>query len=423
MRAKITKRTVDAARPGRRDTFLWDTAIPGFGLKVTSAGRKVYVLQYRMGGRGTPVQRYTIGSHGAPWTPDKAREEAQRLLGQIDARTDPARVRALARDEPTIAELCDRYLSDGPAIKPNKKASSWAIDRSNIGRHIKPLLGRKKVGTVARADVERFQQDVAAGKTKTDEKTGPHGRAIVEGGKGTAARSVAVLGAIMSYAVRRGYRADNPVKGIERLKGERRERYLSLSEFSRLGGVLAAAERDGANPAAIAAIRLLLLTGARKSEILGLKWEWVDFERGCLRLPDSKTGAKAIPLGAPALELLASLARIEGSPFVFPAEKGNGHLIGVPKVWQRIRALAGLGDVRLHDLRHSFASFAVASGNSLYLVGKVLGHRQARTTEVYAHVHDDPLRAVADRTAAGIASALKGGAAGARVVELPKRTA
>jgi integrase len=149
-----------------------------------------------------------------------------------------------------------------------------------------------------------------------------------------------------------------------------------------------------------------MLTGCRKTEILSLRWEWVDFERGCLRLPESKTGAKVVPLAAAALELLSELRRT--SEYVLPAARGDAHYTGLQKDWERVRVRAGLLGLRLHDLRHSFASFAVADGNTLFMVGKVLGHKQARTTEVYAHLADDPVRAVADRTAARIAAAMKG---------------
>src|SRR5262249_17763099 len=159
--------------------------------------------------------------------------------------------------------------------------------------------------------------------------------------------------------------------------------------------VLAAMQReDRLSSTATAAIRLLLLSGCRKSEILSLRWEWVDIERSVLRLPDSKTGAKAVPLAAAAMKLLSELPR--RGAFVLPAATGAGHYSALQKDWERVRARAKLGDVRVHDLRHSFASFAVADGNSLYLIGKVLGHRQARTTEIYAHLADDPIRAVAD---------------------------
>jgi integrase len=151
---------------------------------------------------------------------------------------------------------------------------------------------------------------------------------------------------------------------------------------------------------------------------LSLRWEWIGFERGCLVLPDSKTGAKVVPLGAPALRALVELPRHEGSPYVLPAERGDGHFVGIQKPWQRIRAAAVLNDVRIHDLRHSFASVAVSGGDSLYLVGKVLGHRQSRTTERYAHLSDDPLRAVADRTSSRIAAIMDGNR-GTKVVTLP----
>ena len=417
MKAKITKRAVDAAVPGKRDAFLWDTDLTGFGLKVTPAGNRIYVLQYRFGRR---LCRYTIGKHGAPWTPEAARREAARLRGMIAAGTNPAEAKADSRRDITVRQLCDLYLSEGCTTK---RPSTLATDRSNIERHIKPVLGRKAVRAVTRADIERFQRDVAAGKTATDVRTGPRGRAIVQGGKGTAARAVAVLGAIFTFAVKRGLRLDNPVRGVARFKGQKKERFLTTGELAQLGDALTAAEQEGFNPVAAAAIRLLVMTGARKSEILTLRWEWVDFERSCLRLPDSKTGAKVVPLGAPALELLASLPRIENNPHVLPGEKAGGHFVGLQKAWARLRDRAGLPDVRIHDLRHSFASVAVAGGDSLYLVGKVLGHRQARTTEAYAHLQAGPVRAVADRTARQIAAAMNGGDGGAEVVALPKRKA
>ncbi len=192
--------------------------------------------------------------------------------------------------------------------------------------------------------------------------------------------------------------------------------------MAQLGDALSTAQQDGESLFAVAAIRLLVLTGARKSEILTLKWEHVDTERGCLRLPDSKTGAKVIPLGAAALEALSKIPRIEGNPYVLPGLEGR-HFVGLQRTWERIRKRAGLEDVRLHDLRHSWASVAVAGGDSLYLVGKVLGHQQASTTERYAHLADDPLKAVADKTAGRIAAAMKNGNGGAEVVELPKRKA
>jgi integrase len=215
-----------------------------------------------------------------------------------------------------------------------------------------------------------------------------------------------VLGALLQFAADRKLVSGNPARGVPLLKLERKQRFLSEAEVGRLADTIAAMERAAElSRAAAAAIRLLLLTGCRKTEILSLRWVWVDVERGCLRLPDSKTGAKVVPLASAALEVLVSLPR--RTEYVLPAGKGGGHYTGLQKDWERVRERAGLPGVRLHDMRHSFASFAVAGGVSLYVTGKVLGHRQSRTTEGYAHLADDPLRQAAERTASHIASAMR----------------
>src|SRR5262249_52076562 len=313
-----------------------------------------------------------------------------------------------ARSALTISDLADAYLVEGPAAKPNKRASSWATDRSNIERHVKALLGRKPAKGLSQADVAKFQADVASGKSKADVRTGFRGRAIVEGGRGTAARSLAVFGAMLQFAVERKLIPINPAKGVRLLKGQPKERFLSEAEVARLGDALAAMQAEHRLSANAAnAVRLLLLTGCRKSEITSLRWDWVDFERGCLRLPTSKTGAKVVALAAAALELLAGLREREpAGELVLPGARGDSHYTGLQKDWERIRERAGLTGCRLHDLRHSYASFAVADGHTLFLVGKALGHKQARTTEIYAHLSDDPLRKLADQTAARINAAL-----------------
>jgi integrase len=264
------------------------------------------------------------------------------------------------------------------------------------------------VAALTQTDIARFQVDVAAGKTAADVRTGKRGRAIVKGGRGTAARTLAVFAAMLQFAVARKLLPSNPAKGVPLLKLAPKERFLSEAEVGRLADTLATMQGEGRlSTMAAAAIRLLLLSGCRKSEILSLRWEWVDFERGCLRLPDSKTGAKIVPLASAALELLADLPHATDGAFVLPAAKGNGNYTGLQKDWERVRERARLPGLRIHDMRHSFASFAVADGHSLFLIGKVLGHKQARTTEGYAHLAADPLRAVADKTAARIAAAMK----------------
>ncbi len=235
---KITKRAVDAAKPADTDTYLWDTDLSGFGLKVSPAGGKVYLVQYRLGGRKGRTRRVTIGRHGSPWTPESARKEAKRLLGEVGSGRDPAEERSQARRDLTIAELCDLYLAEGCATK---KPSTLATDRVRIERHIKPLLGRRKVTSISRPDVGRFLQDVASGKTAADIKTGRRGRARVKGGKGTATRTVGLLGGIFTFAVERGLRPDNPVRGVKRFKDKKFERFLSPSEMAQLGDALAAA--------------------------------------------------------------------------------------------------------------------------------------------------------------------------------------
>ena len=219
-----------------------------------------------------------------------------------------------------------------------------------------------------------------------------------------------------------GIRPDgsNPCRHVERYREKRRERFLGNDELARLGQVLSDAEaNDTEPPSAIAAVRLLILTGCRLQEVLGLRWDQVDFERRQIRFEESKTGQKTIALGAAALELLCGLPRLEGNPYVIPGKKDGAHFVGMPKVWQRIRKQAGLENVRLHDLRHSFASVGAGAGLSLPIIGKLLGHTQAATTQRYAHLAADPVRQAADRISGEIAAALEGNPKG-QVVQIRK---
>jgi len=427
---RLTKRVVDGAAPAEGLYRLWDAELKGFGLKVTPSGAKTYVIAYRAGGgRGGTKKEYTLGRHGA-LTPEQARDDARRLLAEVAQGGDPQGDRAKRRGEMNVADLCDLYLTEGTATK---KASTLATDRGRITSHIKPVLGKKSVSSVTASDVERFMRAVADGKTaKEPVKLGKRAVRHVKGGKGTATRTVGLLGGIFSFAVRHGLRADNPVTGVTRYKDGRCERFLSAAELGKLGEALAAEEAEGGNRLGLAVIRLLITTGARKGEIEGLRWDEIDFERSALRLRDSKTGAKVVAIGAPALAVLAQVQKLakaaqaeaekeakakgqpvpKPSPWAFPAGRGSeGHWIGTPKLWAKVKKAAGLGDVRLHDLRHTYASLAVGAAGgaqSLAVIGKLLGHADVRTTARYAHLGDDPLRQAADRIAQAAAAGLAG---------------
>ena len=276
-RPRIGLRQVRALQPGQT---LWDSSLPGFGARRQLGEAIVYVLKYRTAeGR----QRwFTIGQHGAPWTPESARKQARQLLGDVARKGDPATEKRAARKAQTVSELCDLYFADATAgrlmtrRRSSKKASTLATDFGRIERHIKPLLGRRTVCAVTREDVEAFMHDVAAGKTASRTKTKPRGLARVRGGRGTATRTIGLLGAIFTYAVRHRIRTDNPVHGITRFADGKRQRRLSDDEYKALGDALRQAHSENIWPAAIATARFLALTGWRSGEALGLRWDEVD---------------------------------------------------------------------------------------------------------------------------------------------------
>lgn len=406
---KITKTAVDRLQPG--DHILWDSEIKGFGVRPPRqiGWGKVFVLK-----KGN--HWHTIGRFASPWTVEMARKEALRLLGEIIAGRDPAVDKKAARIAGTVSELCELYLREGvTTLKP----STVRNHKSRINAHIKPLIGARRVHDISRGDVERLQQAVAEGRTARNRKTGLRGRSIVTGGRGAARLTMMLLSAVFSFAVSRGLRRDNPCVGVARFKPGRSERFLSAAEQMQLGLALTRVLENGANPTAIAAIRFLTLTGMRKSEALGLHWSEIDFERASIRLPDSKTDYKVVPLGAAALRFLVELNETKLSlTNVFPsAVQPERPVSDISRVWQRVRQAAELADVRLHDLRHSFASNIVNAGGSLPMIGVILGHKNVSTTARYAHLAADPVKLVADRAAGSIAAALSG-KPGAQLVEL-----
>jgi integrase len=383
--------------------LLWDTSVTGFGARRQKSDAVSYVVFYRTNeGR----QRWhTIGRHGAPWTPDMAREEAKRLLGDVARKLDPAADKRAARNAQTVSELCDLYLADAEAgrlltrRKTEKKASTLAIDRGRIARHIKPLIGKLKVASVTREDIDRLLHDVAAGKTAAKIKTRARGLARVRGGKGAANRTVRLLGGIFTYAVARRMRADNPCRGVVQFADGRRERRITDREYRQLGDALREA-LDNMWPAAVAVAHFLAVTGWRSGEALALRWAAIDLARRTATLGDTKTGQSMRPLSHAACDILRSLTR--WGDLVFPATRGDGDVVmsGFKKLWRKIIKLGKLPtDITPHTLRHSFASLAADLGYSDITIGALIGHKGRTMTSRYAHGADVVLLAAADAVA------------------------
>jgi integrase len=400
-RPRIGLRQVRALQPGQT---LWDSSLPGFGARRQRGAAIAYVLKYRTAeGR----QRwFTIGQHGAPWTPESARRQARQLLGDVARKVDPATDKRAARKAHTVSELCDLYFADATAgrlmtrRRSPKKGSTLATDLGRIERHIKPLLGRRTVSAVTREDVEGFMHDVAAGKTASRTKTKPRGLARVRGGRGTATRTIGLLGAIFTYAVRHRMRTDNPVHGVTRFADGRRKRRLSDDEYKAFGDALRQANTENVWPAAIAVARFLALTGWRSGEVLGLRWNEIDLARRTATLGDTKTGQSVRPLSHAACDVLRSVSR--SGDLVFPATRGEGDVImsGFKKLWKRIAKLGELPrDVTPHVLRHSFASLAADLGYSEPVIATLVGHQGRSTTSRYLHSADAVLLAAADAVA------------------------
>jgi integrase len=422
-RTRLTRKLIEETCAVGRDTWLWDRDVAGFGVKITPAGRRTYVLQYRIAGRS---RRYSIGRHGSPWTVETARERARLLLGKVAGGVDPQEEKQGARREITVAELGRLYITEGLVTR---KPASIASARSNFEHHINPILGAKKASQVTRADVERLLIAVAEGATRTRFKGAKRRETIVvKGGKGAATAAVLTLSAAYSFAVRRSLTPDNPAWGVRKFPGKKLERFLAPAELARLGEVIAAAEALGIqSPYALAALKVLILTGCRLQEILTLKRAYIDRDHRLLRLPDSKTGAKVIHVGSRVLAIIEALPQVEGNPYVFVGRGGVGRLVYLQSTWERIRKAAGLEDVRLHDLRHSFASMGAASGDSLMVIGALLGHKTSKSTERYAHMADRPVRSAAERISFEIARLMgqaeeaspEPAGAGAGLVEAP----
>lgn len=420
--ARITKRLVDALRPkkvssaepgaaaasatqSKKDIVGWDDELRGFGVRFKPSGAGAYIIQYRnTEGRS---KRLTLGSV-SELTPEEARKAARAKLSNAAQGGDPVEEKRTGRAAPTVAEICDWYLEKaesgellGRRRRPIAK-KTLALDRSRIDTHVRPLLGGRKVQSLKLTDIEHFQADVVAGKTAKP-RSGRGG--VTTGGAGVAGRTVGMLHTIFEQAARLHIISENPAKGVRKVSTDNKiERRLSLKEIAALGKAIRQADEE--SPVALAAIRLMLLTGFRRMEVLTLERSWIDAEASCVRFPTTKSGAQLRAIGQPALKLL--LAQPSGekeSPYVFPGEASAGHFVGVVRVLQRLCLAAKLEDVTPHVLRHTFASVAGDLGFSELTIAGLLGHTGRGVTQRYVHL-DKALLMAADKVAEEIEQVL-----------------
>jgi len=420
---KITKRAVDGMEcPANRDrVFIWDESLSGFGVAAFPSGKKVYVAQYRKDGRS---RRLALGDHGR-LTPEEARSLAKKALGSVEGGADPIAERKDSRAVRNFREVADEFLK--VHVEGKRKVRTGEEYRRLMIKHVYPAIGSMRVVDVRRANIVRLHAKMAEMPVNAN-------------------RALAVISSVWSWAARRDEVSAiaNPVRGVERYPEQGRERFLTGEELARLGDALREAQTDGlgrkpksmrakhspkkpiiVDAHAVAAIRLLVLTGARLREILGLKWSQVDTERGIAFLEASKTGKKPIYLSAAALAVLAGIPRTAGSLYVI-AGKGSGQRADLKRPWASVTRAAKLEGLRIHDLRHSFASIGAGASFGLPIIGKLLGHSQPATTARYAHLDADPMRRAVDTIGATISAAMDGAPQGekaANVVSIGDRRA
>ena len=396
---KISKSSVNKLRPGEKDEFLWDEDLRGFGAKVTPAGRIVYLVQYRIGGRKSPTRRVTLGEHGK-LTPAEARTEARKVLGKAALMEDVAETRAKLRRQGTVSDVADRYLKEH--VARHNKPSTQAEAERIVEKRIRPNLGKLKIQALTRAKAKEWHQEM---------RDSPY----------EANRALAYLSKMMSLAADEWELIpNNPCRGLKRFPEKKRERFLTEEELAELGKALARCEKRGDVPETFSgALKLLSITGCRMSEILNLRWEDVDSDFSALRLADAKTGPRVVPLAGAAQKILKKLKRTDG--WVFPAVKRDMPMSrhAFHHYWARVRDESAIPNIRPHDLRHTAGTYAAQAGFNAFHVRDFLGHRSLAMSSRYVERSADPIRATADSVGARIANALEGKHAG-RVVALKK---
>lgn len=413
---KLTIRNMAKIKPlPERDRFEWDDELPGFGVRMKSSGVGSFIIQYR--NKNGDSRRMALGKISV-LAPEEARIRAKKELAKVADGLDPAGDKATHRKAIRVSELCDLYLENiakqpGPRGRIKKQTTREA-DKGRIERHIKPLIGNKPVTSLTLQDIEKLQLDIAAGKTA--EKRPEKGRTgVVTGGRSAASRAIGLFGTILEFARRQGIIKDNPARGVKKFPDEKRKRFLSKAELKTIGEAMQNAV--GENRTGLAAIRALLLTGCRRNEILGLPWDWLDAKARCIRFADTKSGAQVRPIGATAADFLAAQPKRKlktkdnkdkENPWVFPADQGEGHFVGLPRVLKRICKLAKLKDVNIHTLRHTFASAAAELGYTELVIAGLLGHTVKGVTNRYSHLPDTALLSAANVVALHVSNALHG---------------
>jgi integrase len=406
---RISKRTIDQIEPIGREYIVWDCDLKGFGVRVRPNGAKSYIAMYRAGsGRKAPLRKLTIGTVGK-LTPDQARGEARRALAAVAMGKDPAAEKGTRRRAITVAELGQAFLEEH--VRPKRKASTAYIYEHAISAHISPHLGNIRIDQLTRTMVAKLHNDLRRTPSMAN-------------------YTLAVVASMYSFAQQRGYVSEgtSPAIRIEKYTEQHRQRFLTSEELSRIGDALREAETTGIpwdsdeshsiskhlpqpenrftvfgqNP--VAALRLLLLTGCRLREVLNLKWDYIDLDRGMIFLPDSKTGQKAVILNAFAVGVLTSVPR--AGSYIFPGNDPERPRHDLKRIWSAICRRCDLQGVRIHDLRHTFASIGAGSGLGLPIVGKLLGHTQPSTTARYAHLDADPMRRASETIGRSISAAL-----------------
>ena len=417
---KLTSRFIDKYECGDKDITIWDAALAGFGIRFYPSGKRSFIVKKRIGsGRLAKQRKVTLGSY-----PTINLVVARRLafeaiakmqLGEDIVATKVKRIKAEADAKEamiTVAELAQRWLEEeaprsrmrGARYGTLRSPKNIANDAGRIKRHINPLIGNIPVVELTTKMIERLRDDIAKGKTAMVKKTKKRGIAKVTGGEGTASKTVRILSTILGFGVRENIIVLNPAAGIRVTPSRQIQRFLTKDEQGRLERALQELEMLSTYEIGCTVIRLLMLTGCRKGEIEGLEWAEIDFERGFIAFSKSKTGAKIIPVSKAALDIIDNVPRLHSSKFVFASSRTDGHYVGTPKVWSKVRKEAKIEDVRLHDLRHNFASIAASNGLSLPIIGALLGHTQPSTTARYAHLTESSLQQAAEMISSNLQS-------------------